>query len=55
MKEYKISEVMKSLEDIKDNYGDIRVMIHSTHGEKDFIDDIHIGEEKCEFVAEIWS
>ena len=41
----KISEVIEQLQSIKENYGDMEVMIHSTYGETDHIDEIHINAD----------
>ena len=38
----KVSDVIKRLEDLKTTYGDLRVMVHTTGGSKDFVEDIFI-------------
>lgn len=50
-----ISVLIKELEIMKEKYGDLKVMIHSTHGETDEIDDVIINADKMESVIEIWS
>lgn len=55
----RISEVIQELENLKENYGDVRVMIHSTYGETTFIEDIsisqHLNNNGYEVVVEMWS
>jgi hypothetical protein len=51
----RISDMITALEELKSNYGNVRVMIRSTYGEKDFFNEIFIGQNKNEIVAEIWS
>jgi hypothetical protein len=56
---YKILEVIKELEQLKENYGDVKVMICSGGGRINFANDIFILEHEnkngTETVVKIWS
>lgn len=56
MEGYKISEMIGKLEELKENYGDIRVMlpVPYTIDEKDHIDKIEIDRNNNETVVLIW-
>jgi hypothetical protein len=56
LNELKISDVINILEELKKNYGDVRIMtvVPYEWDEKDFIEKIEIDEYKNEVVAVIW-
>lgn len=53
-----ISEVIEKLQELQENYGDVEVMIHSTGGETEYVNEIFINEYKnskgVETVITIW-
>jgi hypothetical protein len=52
----KVSEAIKLLENLKENYGDVRVMLNDpdSWGNKYPAENIEISEHNSETVVEIW-